>query len=559
MSKKSAGGEDSRDEERLDALISAALSMEGEGDMSDSDNEGPPAVAAITGTVASAGVNTGSVRQAITDHIMGNVRRAGSLYNQMLSSDRLRTLGGDAQIASEVILSDTSAFMERLREMGSAGRGAMQAVSSIATTTRSAVARNATVVARKATVVASNIYDVFLKAGGATYNTISAAVGKQSEDEIILAHELVMFMLIEAYIMTNTQTFSLQDATVEATQNALTDILNPTNEETESIRNQLVVHMKVAFDTFFLFKMGRSAIHGVYSPDVPEIQSANRSVRAAYVPRNNNDLEERLRREEAAENARRILNNPHEMRMYLSSIIGTFTTGRAPEPDHTRYFGAPMSPLEFVQSVTGEGGELDIDMDHQLIRLTQKAEHYRNNIDINTKTGNTVIANQRRLENIKEDVVGQIESARSSMLSVLGAPAIHEAMGIDQADTAGLKDEVNRIIVEAKEIFARKTNALAQALADDLEAIKSYIINASKKKRTGERRGDDEEKEGGGRRATRKTRRRRTRTTRKTRKARRSSAAASTSRKTRKSRKSRKSRKVKKNRKTRRGRKTHSR
>lgn len=556
MYTKSAGGEDSRNAERLDALISAALSMEGEGDISDSDNEGPPAVAAITGTVASAGVNTGSIRQAITDHIMGKVTEANSLYKQMLSSDRLRTLGGDAQIASEVILSDTSAFMERLREMGSAGRGAMQAVSSLATTTRSAIARNTAIVARNATVAASNIYDVFLKAGGATYNTISAAVGKQSEDEIILAHELVMFMLIEAYIMTNTQTFSLQDATVEATQNALTAILDPTNEETESIRNQLVVHMKVAFDTFFLFKMGRSAIHGVYSPDVPEIQSADRSVRAAYVPRNNKDLEERQRREEAVGNARRILSNPHEMRMYLSSIIATFTTGRAPEPDHTRYFGAPMSPVEFVQSVTGEGGELDIDMDHQLIRLTQKAEHYRNNIDINTKTGNTVIANQRRLENIKEDVVGQIESARSSMLSVLGAPAIYEAMGIREADTADLKAAVNRIIDEAKETFDGKTDALAHALANDLEEIRSYIKNRMMKKRTSEGRDDDEGKEGGGRRATRKTRRRRTRTTRKTRKARRSSAAASTSRKTRKSRKSRK---VRKNRKTRRGRKTHSR
>lgn len=556
MSKKSAGGEDSRNAERLDALISAALSMEGEGDMSDSDNEGPPAVAAITGTVASAGVNTGSIRKAITDHIMGKVTEAGSLYKQMLSSDRLRTLGGDAQIASEVILSDTSAFMERLREMGNAGRGAMQAVSSFATTTRSAIARNTAIVARNATVAASNIYDVFLKAGDATYTTISAAVGKQSEDEIILAHELVMFMLIEAYIMTNTETFSLQDATVEATQNALTAILDPTNEETASIRNQLVVHMKVAFDTFFLFKMGRSAIHGVYSPNVPEIQSADRSVRAAYVPRDNTDLEERQRREEAAENARRILGNPHEMRMYLSSIIGTFTTGKAPEPDHTRYFGAPMSPLEFVQSVTGEGGELDIDMDHQLARLNKHVEYYRNNVNINTKTGNTVIADQRRLENIKEDVVGQIESARSSMLSVLGAPAIYEAMGIREADTAGLKTEVNRIIDEAKETFDGKTDALAQALDDDLEAIRSYISNASKKKRTGEMREDNERKEGGGRRATRKTRRRRTRTNRKTRKARRSSAAASTSRKTRKSRKSRK---VRKNRKTRRGRKTHSR
>lgn len=539
MSKKSAGGEDSRDAERLDALISAALSIE----------EDPPAVAAITGTVASAGVNTGSVRQAITDHIMGNVARADSLYNQMLSSDRFRTLGGDAQIASEVILSDTSAFMERLREMGNTGRGAMQAVSSFATTTRSAMAR-------KATVVASNIYDVFLKAGGATYNTISAAVGKQSEDEIILAHELVMFMLIEAYIMTNTETFSLQDATVEATQNALTAILDPTNEATASIRNQLIVHMKVAFDTFFLFKMGRSAIHGVYSPNVPEIQSANRSDKAVFLPRSNNDLEEKKRREEAAENARRILGNAHEMRMYLSSIIGTFTTGIAPEPDHTRYFGAPMSPSEFVQSVTGEGGELDIDMDHQLARLNKHVEYYRNNIDINTKTGDTVIVNQRRLENIKEEVVGQIESARSSMLSVLGAPAIYEAMGIREVDTAGLKADVNRIIDEAKEIFDGKTDALAHVLANDLEEIRSHIKNRMMKKRTSERRDDDEGKEGGGRRATRKTRRRRTRTTRKTRKARRSSAAASTSRKTRKSRKSRK---VRKNRKTRRGRKTHSR
>jgi len=293
----------------------------------------------------------------------------------------------------------------------------------------------------------------------------------------------------------------------------------------------------------------------VYSPNVLEIQSANRSVRAAFLPRDNTDLEERRRREEAAENARRILGNADEMRMYLSSIIGTFTTGKAPEPDHTRYFGAPMSPSEFVESVTGEGGELDIDMDHQLARLNEHVEYYRNNVNINTKTGNTVIADQRRLENIKEDVVGQIESARSSMLSVLGAPAIYEAMGIREVDTAGLKADVNRIIDEAKEIFARKTDALAQALANDLEEIRSHISNASKKKRTGER-DDDEGKEGGGRRATRKTRRRRTRTTRKTRKARRSSAAASTSRKTRKSRKSRK---VRKNRKTRRGRKTHSR
>ena len=558
MSKKSAGGEDGTgDAERLDALISAARSMEEAPPAAAalSMEEDPPAVAAITGTVASAGVNTGSIRKAITDHIMGKITEAGSLYKQMLSSDRFRTLGGDAQIASEVILSDTSAFMERLREMGNTGRGAMQAVSSFATNTRSAIARNTTIVARKATVVASNIYDVFLKAGGATYNTISAAVGKQSEDEIILAHELVMFMLIEAYIMTNTETFSLQDATVEATQNALTAILDPTNEATASIRNQLIVHMKVAFDTFFLFKMGRSAIHGVYSPNVSEIQSANRSVKASFLPRDNTDLDEIQRREEAAENARRILGNAHEMRMYLSSIIGTFTTGIAPEPDHTRYFGAPMSPSEFVESVTGEGGELDIDMDHQLARLNKHVEYYRNNVNIDTKTGDTVIVDQRRLENIKEEVVGQIESARSSMLSVLGAPAIYEAMGIREVDTARLKADVNRIIDEAKEIFARKTDALAHALANDLEEIRSHISNASKKKRTGER-DNDEGKEGGGRRATRKTRRRRTRTTRKTRKARRSSAAASTSRKTRKSRKSRK---VRKNRKTRRGRKTHSR
>jgi len=205
--------------------------------------------------------------------------------------------------------------------------------------------------------------------------------------------------------------------------------------------------------------------------------------------------------------------------------------------------------------VTGEGGELDIDMDHQLARLNKHVEYYRNNVNIDTKTGDTVIVDQRRLENIKEEVVGQIESARSSMLSVLGAPAIYEAMGIREVDTARLKADVNRIIDEAKEIFARKTDALAHALANDLEEIRSHISNASKKKRTGER-DNDEGKEGGGRRATRKTRRRRTRTTRKTRKARRSSAAASTSRKTRKSRKSRK---VRKNRKTRRGRKTHSR
>ena len=411
----------------------------------------------------SVGVSVESVRDAMITYLTDAKQNIVDPLKSLIV-EHTANVPGDVDIISHVLLVDTRDMIAKLRAGASATK-----------------------------VAGANIYDAYLKTKKTVFESIANAVGKQLDDDIIIEHEKVMFMIIEKYVVEKKGMMGTDVASSSEIRGAVNEILTSTDPDAKRVNEHLLMHIAAAFNMFYFFKMGASAVDNVNMLKAKAIQvPGNKS--SIFVPRDNNDMIANMREMYNKDRIESITSDNedaiHDRLIYLNSIVKTFAAGGEPMIDHAKYFGTTMDPVRFVESEAGAESMIIEEAMHTLNTFQRRFDYYVQRM----KTGASLKKDyERTLTKMTAETTDAIDGIKASVDYIMNDAELIDELDIKPDDMPEIRRKVAEVIAGAREHIDAQLAEKNAMVSDAIKVMDERRSTQGVREVEGEGEGDDEE------------------------------------------------------------------
>lgn len=193
----------------------------------------------------------------------------------------------------------------------------------------------------------STINDAYRKIEGKVEGGLENIGLKEQLDNIMFQHEKMLFIAMQLCYSKIGQG----------------DLLEPNSDDipgkvsvilTSDYKEQLMIHVRKLFETFYNRKLGISAVnsHNIVKSD-STVEGDYRGS-ATFVKRSNDDLIAKYTKDAIKETIDNTVENPDNLKQFLIHFIRNFKSdSTVNDIDHAKYFGYSQTLPEFVESIIG--------------------------------------------------------------------------------------------------------------------------------------------------------------------------------------------------------------
>jgi hypothetical protein len=297
-------------------------------------------------------------------------------------------------------------------------------------------------------IALSDAYTVYLQAMKITED-VKEGLGFQTIDTIILEHEKMAYIALLELVFEKQKELINSTTSDEDIKTLIEEAMEPDGnyrDKQEQVRTHIVMAVKI----YFIFKHGKSAVEDMSIIASKGIYNAKGEL--LFVPRNTSEMMGKYVKEDLDSRITTILNNKDERNYFLKEIVDNILTtpGTEPSIDHSKYYGKPSTPNDFINNIFSHIGT-------RINSLNASFDFYKRFINDKKKTGDTIYSALNKLKSdlqtLKDDLLKQHLKFKGEYVNTL----INDRSSQLQTKINELKNEMD---AHLQEIASRKADGM---------------------------------------------------------------------------------------------------